>query len=321
VTFNSVQKPRRPKPLNINGWINLDKPAGVTSTDMVTAVKRALNAAKAGHAGTLDPLATGILPIALGEATKTLYYVTDTIKGYTFTIQWGEARDTDDAEGKPIATSDTRPDDTAIRAALPAFIGNIMQLPPKFSALKINGERAYDLARAGTEFTLEPRPVHIESLELIATTPDTATLTCVCGKGTYVRSIARDLAEKLGTKGYISALRRTRVGCFTETTAISLAHLREIALEQPPQAFVLSVGQALDDIPALTLTQPEAVRIKSGNAVDLVSRLDVERLTRAGLDPRLTNDTLVLAKDGNGHDLALLSVTGPRISPVRVFNL
>jgi tRNA pseudouridine55 synthase len=162
--------------------------------------------------------------------------------------------------------------------------------------------------------------VQIDNLDLIEATNDTARLSCICGKGTYVRSIARDLAEILGTKGYISALRRTRVGCFNETTAITLDKLRETALQHPPQAFVLPVGQALDDIPALTLTQPEAVRIKSGNAIDLVSRLDVERLTNAGLDPRLTNDTLALAHDHGGQVLALLSVTGPRISPVRVFN-
>lgn len=317
--MNQPQK-KIPK-LNINGWINLDKPAGVTSTDMVNAVRKLLNAAKAGHGGTLDPLATGILPIALGEATKTLHYVTDTEKTYIFAITWGEARNTDDAEGTTIETSDVRPDDAAIRAALPAFIGDIMQLPPKFSALKVAGERAYNLARAGTEFTLEPRPVHISTLALISTTKDTATLSCTCGKGTYIRSLARDLAEKLGTKGYISALRRTKVGAFDEKTAISLDKLRENVQEIPPQAIVLPLEQALDDIPALLLTQGEVARIKSGQALELLARADVERLTSCGLDPRVTNDALAFALSPEKRAVALLSVTGPKITPVRVFNI
>jgi tRNA pseudouridine55 synthase len=306
--------------LVINGWINLDKPAGVTSTDMVTAVKRALNAAKAGHAGTLDPLATGILPIALGEATKVLPYVTDSLKTYDFTITWGQARDTDDAEGKILAETPARPTEASIRAALPAFIGDIMQIPPKYSALKINGERAYDLARAGVDFTLPPRPVYIESLDLLATTPDTARLVCTCGPGTYVRGIARDLAQKLGTLGFITALRRTRVGCFHEQTAISLDKLRENALEQAPHTIVLPLARALDDIPALTFTPTEAARIQSGNALDWVARTDVARLIAAGLDPQITNDTLALGQNQAGETLALLSVTGPKISTVRVFN-
>ncbi len=303
----------------ITGWINLDKPVGVTSTDMVTAVKRALNAAKAGHAGTLDPLATGILPIALGEATKTLYYVTDTMKAYTFTITWGEQRDTDDLEGKVIATSNNRPTDAQITASLPDFIGHIMQTPPQYSAIKINGERAYDLARAGQVVEIAAREIYIETLTLVSTTPDTATLSCTCGKGTYVRSIARDLAEKLGTKGYISALRRTRVGCFAEKNAISLDNLREKLAQTPYQEIVLPLGQALDDIPALQLNQTEAARISSGNPVDLLTRADVDRLIRVGLDPRITNDTLAMAKIGE-RDVALLSVTGAHLIPVRVFN-
>ncbi len=312
-------RPPRPKPLNITGWINLDKPVGVTSTDMVTAVKRLLNAAKAGHAGTLDPLATGILPIALGEATKTLYYVTDTMKAYTFTITWGEQRDTDDREGQVIATSQNRPTPDQITALLPNFIGNIMQTPPQYSAVKINGERAYALARAGQTVEIAPREIYIETLTLEDTTADTATLSCTCGKGTYVRSIARDMAEKLGTKGHISALRRTRVGCFNEKNAISLDSLREKMAQHTPQEIVLPLGQALDDIPALQLNQTEAARISSGNPVDLLTRADVDRLTLAGLDPRLTDDTLALAKRDN-RDVALLSVTGARLTPVRVFN-
>ncbi len=312
--------PKKFPKLPITGWVNLDKPVGVTSTDMVNAVRRALNAAKAGHAGTLDPLATGILPIALGEATKVLHYVTDTLKAYEFTITFGASRDTDDAEGQILETSLIRPTADQIREVLPRFVGTVMQLPPKYSALKINGERAYALAREGAEFTLEPRPVYIQEITLLSTTTDTATLACTCGKGTYVRSIARDLAEILGSKGYISALRRTKVGCFDEKTAISLDKFLETVAKSGPQETVLPLGQALDDIPALSLTQAEAARIRSGQAIELVSRADVDRLTRAGLDPRITDDILALAKEGD-RAVALLSVTGPRLQPVRVFNI
>lgn len=316
--MNQPQK-KSPK-LNINGWINLDKPAGVTSTDMVNKIRRALNAAKAGHGGTLDPLATGILPIALGEATKILHYVTDTMKTYEFTVTWGQARNTDDMEGEVIATSSVHPTPEQITAALPRFVGEIMQLPPKFSALKINGERAYNLARQGAEFTLEPRPVYIETLELLTTTPDTADFRCTCGKGTYIRSIARDLAEILGTKGYISALRRTKVGGFDERTAISLDKFLENMAHSAPQEVVLPLVQALDDIPALSLTPTEVARIKSGQTLELLTRADVDRLIKVGLDPRITDDVLAVAMNGSTV-VALLSVTGPRIQPVRVFNI
>lgn len=306
--------------LPINGWINLDKPAGLTSNDALIRVRTLLKAAKAGHGGTLDPLATGVLPIALGEATKILHYVTDTMKTYEFTITWGEERDTDDSEGQVTATSAIRPTPEQITAALPPFIGNIEQLPPRYSALKVNGERAYNLARGGVEFELKPRPVFIESLTLISTTNDTATLSCHCGKGTYVRAIARDLAEKLGTKGHISALRRTKVAGFNENDAISLDKLTELVANSAPTSVVLPIGAGLDDIPALQTTQAEAVRLKQGNAIELLSRVDVDRLTKAGLDPRVTDDTLALAIF-NGEPLALLSATGPRLQPVRVFNL
>lgn len=316
--MNQPQK-KTPK-LNISGWINLDKPAGVTSTDMVNKIRRTLNAAKAGHGGTLDPLATGILPIALGEATKVLHYVTDTMKEYEFTLTWGEQRDTDDSEGKVIATSPVRPTADALTALLPKFVGEISQMPPKYSALKVDGERAYDLAREGVEFELKPRTVFIESLTLISTTPDTATLNCRCGKGTYIRSIARDLGELLGTKAYISALRRKMVGSFSENTAISLDKFLSDVANSAPHSVVLPIGAALDDIPALPLNQAEAARLKQGQTLELVSRLDVERLSKVGLDPRITNDTLALASL-NDTPVALLSVTGPRLQPVRVFNL
>jgi tRNA pseudouridine55 synthase len=320
--MNNPKSPQTPKKKRdlINGWINLDKPAGMTSTDAVTQVRRILNAAKAGHGGTLDPLATGILPIALGEATKILPYVTDSLKAYNFTVMWGEQRDTDDLEGKVIATSDVRPTRDAILAALPRFVGKIQQIPPKYSALKVNGERAYDLARDGVDFTLPPREVFVESLTLTTLTPDTATLTCHCGKGTYIRSIARDLASMLGTKAYVANLRRLMVGSFHESCAISLDKLAESVANSAPHSVVLPLGAALDDIPALQLTPGEAVRLKQGQALELVTRADVERLTRIGLDPRITNDTLALATS-NDTPLALLSATGPRLLPVRVFNL
>ena len=197
---------RRKKGDKIDGWVNFDKPLGMTSTQAVGKVRRAYNAQKVGHAGTLDPLATGVLPIALGEATKTIPYTQDALKTYEFTVRWGEQRSTDDAEGEVIATSEIRPTPDAIESALPAFTGEITQTPPRFSAIKIDGQRAYDLARDGQEFEIKSRTVFIESLSLLSHDTDTASFTMTCGKGTYVRSLARDLALELGTVGYICLL-------------------------------------------------------------------------------------------------------------------
>ena len=210
-----VQK-KRPK-RDVHGWIVLDKPVGMTSTHAVSVIKRLFAAKRAGHAGTLDPLASGCLPIALGEATKTVPFVVDGRKTYLFTVRWGEERDTDDAEGRVVATSESRPQAAAISALLPRFTGTIEQVPPRFSAVKIGGERAYDLARDGETVELAPRAVVIHRLELVETPdPDHAVLAAECGKGTYVRSLARDLGRELGALGHVSALRRSRVGPFGE---------------------------------------------------------------------------------------------------------
>jgi tRNA pseudouridine55 synthase len=256
----------------IDGWLILDKPQGITSTQAVNKVKRALDAQKAGHGGTLDPLATGILPIALGNATKTVPYVMDGTKLYHFTIQFGEARDTDDAEGVVTETSDARPSDAQILAALPGFRGSIMQIPPAFSAIKVEGERAYDLARAGAPPDLPPRPAQVDRFELIGRpSPDLAAFEVESGKGVYMRSLARDLARACGTVGHIVVLRRLRVGPFNESMAVSMdtilnpAHTPENLAE-----LVRPLETALDDIPALALTASEAHALSQGQPISLV---------------------------------------------------
>src|SRR5580692_9187296 len=231
----AVKRPKR----DVNGWLVLDKPIGMTSTHAVSVVKRLFAAKRAGHAGTLDPLASGCLPIALGEATKTVPFVMDGRKTYHFTVQWGEERDTDDAEGRVVAASAARPDPEAIRALLPRFTGTIAQVPPRFSALKIEGERAYDLAREGKVVELAARPVDIHRLELVAM-PDAAhtVLAAECGKGTYVRALARDLGRELGCLGHVVALRRTAVGSFTEGCAVGLEALQAACGISPEGEYV-----------------------------------------------------------------------------------
>ncbi|GLR67319.1 tRNA pseudouridine synthase B [Acidocella aquatica] len=262
----------------LDGWLILDKPQGITSTQAVNKVKRALDAQKAGHGGTLDPLATGILPIALGNATKTVPYVMDGTKLYHFTIRFGEARDTDDAEGAVTATSDARPTDEQIRAALPAFRGSIMQIPPAFSAIKVDGERAYDLARAGAPPELPARPAQVDRFELIGRPDaDTAEFEVESGKGVYMRSLARDLSAACGTVGHIVVLRRLRVGPFLENMAVSMDTILDPS--HTPQALaelVRPLETALDDIPALALTAVEAHALSQGqpiNLVDLMGRI------------------------------------------------
>jgi len=218
---------KRRKGNPVHGWVVLDKPYGVGSTPMVGKVRWLFSAAKAGHAGTLDPLATGILPIALGEATKTVPFMMAAKKSYQFEITWGETRTTQDAEGEVIATSDVRPSQVDIEAALSEFIGEIEQVPPKFSAIKIDGKRAYDLARSGEAVEIKPRPVQVDKFTLTDCTEDTATFDVDCGKGTYIRSLARDLAAVLGACGYVSVLRRTRVGPFTLAQSITLDELEQ----------------------------------------------------------------------------------------------
>ena len=261
---------RRGRPLD--GWLIIDKPQGLTSTDVVNQVRRGFDAQKAGHGGTLDPLATGVLPIAFGAATKTVPYVMDGTKLYRFTLRLGEARDTDDADGQVTATSDHRPTDEDLRAALPAFRGAIMQVPPVYSAIKVAGERAYDMARDGRPPDLPPRPARVDRFELIERPDaDTAVFEVESGKGVYMRSLARDLALACGTVGHIAALRRLRVGPFTEAGAISLDKCRGSA-DTPAASpdLLLPVSTALDDIPALALTAAEATALQHGRAISLV---------------------------------------------------
>ena len=264
---------RKPRGRKLDGWLIVDKPAGLTSTDVVNRVRRWFDAQKAGHGGTLDPLATGVLPVAFGAATKTVPYVMDGTKVYRFTLRFGEARDTDDADGQVTATSDARPTDAAIEAALPAFRGDIMQVPPAYSAVKVAGERAYDLARAGAPPALEARPARVDRFELIERPDaDTAIFEVQSGKGVYMRSLARDLARACGTLGHVAALRRLRVGPFAEAAAIPLDKLAR-AEDTPPTSpdFLLPVATALADIPALALTEAEAFGLGHGQAISLVT--------------------------------------------------
>ncbi len=292
----------------VDGWVVLDKPLGLGSTSAVGRVRWLFGAAKAGHGGTLDPLATGVLPIALGEATKTVPFVMDGRKEYKFTLRFGEARTTEDAEGEVSATSDARPTDAAIRAALPAFLGEIDQMPPAFSALKIDGQRAYDLARAGETVELKTRKVSIGRLELLARPDaDHADFVVGCGKGTYIRSLGRDLAVALGTVGHLSVLRRTVAGPFREEAAISLSKLEVLGHNSALLGALAPVATALDDIPALALTEAQADRLRQGQPVILTRDAP-------------PSGALVRAECGQKL-VALVRSDGVALQPVRVFNL
>lgn len=310
---------RRRKGDPVNGWVIVDKAPGITSTDAVTRVRRLFNAQKAGHAGTLDPIATGILPIALGEATKTIPYIQGATKTYRFRAGWGEARTTDDREGDITETSAVRPAREQIEAILPQFTGLITQVPPQFSALKVAGERAYDLAREGEYVDLPAREVMVYNLKLLDTNPDDAEFEVACGKGTYMRSLARDIAKRLGTCGHIQALRRLAVGSFSEKSAFLLDELEKMRQDAALDKALLPVDAGLDDIPALTLTAEEAGRLAHGQSVSLISRQDRERLTQAGIDPK-QGDVTALARIRD-RPIALVLVTGADIKPVRVLNL
>ena len=275
---------RRKRGRPLDGWLIVDKPPGLTSTDVVNRVRRAFDAQKAGHGGTLDPLATGVLPIAFGAATKTVPYVMDGTKLYRFSLRFGEARDTDDADGQVTEKSEARPSDAEIAAALPAFRGDIMQVPPAFSAVKVAGERAYDMAREGRAPVLEPRQARVDRFELVERPDaDTAVFEVQSGKGVYMRSLARDLAAACGTLGHVAALRRLRVGPFTEEKAIPLDKLAR-ASDTPPASpdLLLPVATALADIPALALTETEASGLSHGQAISLVTLMG--RIPRAA-DP------------------------------------
>ena len=304
---------RRRKGRAVHGWIVLDKPVGVTSTNAVARVKRMFQAAKAGHAGTLDPLASGILPIALGEATKTVPYVVDGLKSYRFTVRWGEETETDDNEGEVTQRSDKRPSLSDIERLLPDFTGAIEQVPPRYSAIKVEGARAYDLAREGNEFQLAARLVQVNQLT-IQELPDNdhVILEAECGKGTYVRSLARDLGRALGCFGHVSQLRRTRVGPFKEDATISLDKLEELSHSAAGQegldAILESVETALDDIPALAISGDDAAKLKRGQAVLL-----------RGRDAPIINGPVYATS--RGTLVALGEVKRGELRPKRVFNL
>ncbi len=314
---------RRRKGLAVSGWLVLDKPLGVSSTQAVSRVRRLLDAQKAGHAGTLDPLASGVLPIALGEATKTVAFLMEADKAYRFTLEWGRSTRSFDAEGDTTATSDARPSPEAVAAALPAFVGEIQQTPPAFSAVKVDGERAYHLARQGLEPELKARTVTIHEARMLgAADADHVEIEIVCGTGTYVRALVRDLAEALGACGHVSRLRRTRVGRFGEAGAISMECLEDFCHRGAGLEALLPVETALDDIPALAVTTEDAFRLSQGRAVVLLPR-QVETL-RARLKPRTVGDKdasrTVLATEG-GRALALCEMRAGRLSPTRLFNL
>ena len=315
---------RKKKGLPISGWINLHKPVEYTSTQMVGKIRYAMQAQKAGHGGTLDPLASGVLPIALGEATKTVNFIQDAIKTYEFEVTWGEQRSTDDAEGDAIQTSDKRPSLEQIQGLLPEFTGDIEQIPPQFSAVKIDGERAYDIARDGGVAEIKPRHAFIESLTIIDHDENTTRFECICGKGTYIRSIARDLGAKLGCFGYVSALKRTRVGCFALDDAISLDIFLEI-IDKPEQVrnsddFLLPLQTVLGDIPALALKEEELVRLKNGNDLTFLSKPDLARLDQANIDWKADESTTALALYDD-KAIAMVDIYGAKIQPIRVFNL
>lgn len=288
----------------VDGWVALDKPVGLTSTQAVSRLKRVYNALKAGHAGTLDPLASGILPVAFGEATKTVPFVQDGEKAYRFTVRWGAETDTDDSEGRITRESDARPQRAAIEAALPEFIGDIMQTPPQFSAIKIAGERAYDLAREGETVELKPRAVHVYSLTLLGASEDEAEFCMECGKGAYVRAIARDLGRKLGCLGHVTALRRTRVGPFTEADAFSLD---EIEAGAAANDALMSVEAGLTELPCVVVDRDTAARLRRGGSVILRGR-------------DAPHGGIVYAACG-GVPVAFGEIVEGALSPARVFNL
>lgn len=263
---------RRRKGRDISGWLVVDKPAGITSTAVVNKVRWALNAKKAGHAGTLDPEATGVLAVALGEATKTVPYITDALKAYTFTVRLGQATNTDDAEGEIIATSDLRPDDEAVKAALGAFIGDIMQVPPQFSAVKVDGERAYKKAREGEEMDLAARPLWVEELLLIdRPDPDHIVLEMTCGKGGYVRSIARDLGEALGCYAHVRSLRRIWSGPFQATDGVTIEQIEALAQTPALDSHLQPLEVGLAELPEVRCLAESVAKLRNGNPASVIA--------------------------------------------------
>ena len=295
----------RKKGRDVSGWLIVDKPAGVTSTSVVNKVRWALDARKAGHAGTLDPDATGVLAVALGEATKTVAILTDALKCYDFVVNWGAETATDDASGQVVRRSETRPDRAAIEAALPGYVGEIMQVPPAFSAVKVDGARAYDLAREGEDPDLAARPLWVESLSLIEADGDTARLEMVCGKGGYVRSIARDLGRDLGCLGHVASLRRTWSGPFEVEDGVSFDGI-DRETQDRIQARLLPLEAALTDLPALRATPEGAIRIRNGNPGEVTGGAEWGEL--------------VWVADARGP-VCIGRYQGGTVQPERVFNL
>jgi tRNA pseudouridine55 synthase len=307
---------RRKKGEIVNGWVCLDKPLEMGSTEAVSKVRRLFDAQKAGHAGTLDPLASGILPIALGEATKTVPFMMEAQKVYRFTVNWGVSTDSLDREGEIVARSDVRPDIEAVRAALTAFVGEIDQTPPRFSAIKVDGQRAYDLAREGAEFELAARRVTIhEAAVTDAPDADHVEITMRTGKGVYVRSLARDLAVALGAEGHVSALRRERVGPFSTENAVSLDFLTDLVHRDAASEGLLPVATALDDIPELAVTDQDAFSLRQGRPIVLLPR-QVETLKS-----RLREGSRTVSAFQGQTLVALGQLRAGRLEPDRVFNL
>jgi tRNA pseudouridine55 synthase len=297
----------------LHGWLVIDKPTGMTSARIVSRIKHATGA-KTGHAGTLDPLATGILPLALGEATKTVRFATAGQKRYRFGVRWGIARDTDDREGAVIAESPVRPDAAAIEAVLPRFTGPLLQRPPAYSAIKIAGRRAYALARTGRPPKIAERPVEIAALHLAGVPdPDHAEFEAVVGEGTYIRSLARDLAEALGTFAHVTELRRLTVGRFTEKQAISLETALSLGHSLAASGHLLPIETVLDDIPALALTASEAARLRQGQPVAPQDESERERLSRI-------HDGAIVGARFDRLLVALARIEDGRLRPVRIIN-
>ena len=309
---NPIGRRRRPRGQAVHGWLVVNKDPGETSTRAVARARRLFRAARAGHAGTLDPLATGVLPIALGEATKTVPWVVDGAKSYVFTVRWGEERDTDDADGRVVETSAVRPDAAAIEAALPAFVGEVMQTPPAFSAVRIDGRRAYDLARNRERVALAARPVRIDSLRLLARPDaDHAEFSMRCGKGGYVRAAVRDLARALGARGHVAALRRESVGPFALEEAISLADLEAVGDSERAERL-LPIERGLACLPALPVNADQADRLKHGRAVPLIR-------PPVAADGKPIGEGPLWARFA-GRPLALVERRAGELRPVRVFN-
>lgn len=310
---------RKRKGRAVHGWLAIDKPVDITSTQVVGRVKRLFNAQKAGHGGTLDPLADGILPIALGEATKTAQWAMDGDKEYVFTIRWGVSTDSQDREGAVIAESTVRPTGEDIKAALSDFVGTIQQVPPKYSAIKVDGERAYDLARDGETFELPSREVELFEAELVNIhDADHAEFRIVTGKGFYVRALARDLSAKLGAEGHVSALRRTRVGAFDEPSSIALSELEALAEDSDKlDDQLLPVQSILDCVPQITVMQSDAALIKQGREIVLLPHI-VEAWRAQRVENADDRDALVLC---DGVAVALGEVRAGRFRPKRVFQI